>query len=114
MRRRQTIFVAIIAVDVESVDAIHTLQLLETVEGHLAGSCHKLQQFSALFLVERSQSSPEPLDLLRRWIIVVVLCVALPVVDVDVRQTGDQELQLLLVEDRDQLCRNDFVETCRD
>ena len=40
----------------------------------------------------------------------MVFCVALPVVNIDIWQTGNQKFQLLLVEDRDQLCRDNVVE----
>ena len=41
----------------------------------------------------------------------MVLRVALEVIDVDGRKSRDEELQLLLVEDRDEPLRNDVVKT---
>ncbi len=38
----------------------------------------------------------------------------LPVVDVDVRQTRDEKLELLLVEDSNKLGRYDLVEACQE
>jgi hypothetical protein len=42
----------------------------------------------------------------------VVLSVVLPVVNVDVWQTRNQKLKLLLIEDRDELSRDDVMEAC--
>ena len=52
MRARQSIFVAIISVDVESAKAIHTLQLSKAVERHFPGTCDELQKLGPLFLVK--------------------------------------------------------------
>ena len=41
----------------------------------------------------------------------LVDCVLLPVLDVDVADTTHQQLQLALVEDLDEVPRNDFAET---
>lgn len=41
----------------------------------------------------------------------MVLGVALPVIHVNLRQTGDEEFQFLFVEDCDELSGNDIVET---
>lgn len=43
----------------------------------------------------------------------MVFGIALPVVDVDLWETGDEELQFLLIEDSDELGGNDLVEACR-
>lgn len=42
----------------------------------------------------------------------MVLSVVLPLIGIDFRQTRDQKLQLLLVEDGNQFWGNDFMETC--
>lgn len=112
MRRGQTVRGAVVAVNVEAVNAIHSLELLEAVERHLGGTCDKLDELGTLFLVKRADGAPEPLDLRRRRVVVVVLGVALPVVNVDVGQTRDEQLELLLVEDRDELGGDDVVEAC--
>jgi hypothetical protein len=41
----------------------------------------------------------------------VVFCVASPVVNVNVGKARNQKLQFLLIEDRDQLCWDNFVES---
>lgn len=112
MRRRQSVFVAIVTVDVESVNTVHAFKLLEAIKWNLAGSCDELQQFGALFLVKRPQSSPEPLNLLRRWCVVVILCVALPVIDINIGEARNQKLQLLFVEYGYQFGRDNVMEAC--
>jgi len=47
----------------------------------------------------------------RRFGVLVVLGVLLQVVHVDVGQAANQQLQFLLVENADQLARDDVVET---
>jgi hypothetical protein len=96
--------------DVETVDTVHAFELFESIERHLASTSDKLQQLGQFFLVKRSDGSPEPLDLWRRRIVVVILSVSFPVVNVNVRETRDKKFQLLLVEDGDQLCRNNVME----
>jgi hypothetical protein len=41
----------------------------------------------------------------------VVLCVGLPVVNIDIGQTGNEQLEFLLIENGDELCGDDVVET---
>lgn len=113
VRARQAVLVAIVAVDVELAHTIHALQFLETVEGDLTRAGHELQQLGSLFLIEGADGTPEPLDLGRGSGIVVVLGVVLPFIHVDLGQTGDQKLELLLVEDGNQIRWNDFMEACR-
>lgn len=110
MRAGQPLLVAIVAVDVEPVDAVHALQLLEAVQRHLGRPRDELEELGPLFLVERAQGAPEPLDLLRGSRVVVVLGVALPVIHVDIGQTRDEKLELLLVEDGDEVLGDDVVE----
>lgn len=70
--------------DIESINAVHTFKVLEAVKGNLAGSRNELKHFRAFLLVKGPESSPKPLNLLRRWSVVVVFCVALPVVNIDI------------------------------
>lgn len=63
MRARQALLVTVVAMDVEPVDSVHTLEFLEAVEWHFTGSSDKLEQFGTLFLVEGTHCTPEPLDL---------------------------------------------------
>jgi hypothetical protein len=107
----KTIFVPIIAMDIELAEPIHTLKLLETVEWNLAGTRDELQQFGSLFLIERANCTPEPLYLRRGGRVVVILSAVFPIVHVNFGKTRNQQLQFLFVEDGDKLRRNDIMET---
>lgn len=48
----KAILVAIVAVDIEFADAIHTLELLEAIERNFARSGDELEQLGTLLLVE--------------------------------------------------------------
>ena len=113
VRAWKSILVAIITMDVESTEAVHALKLLEAIERYFTGSSNELQQFGTLFLVVGSNSSPEPLDLRGRSSVVMILGIALPVININFRQTRNQKLQLLLVEDCDKVSRNNVMETCK-
>lgn len=63
MRAWEAILVTVVAMDIEPVDSVHTLKFLESIEWHLAGSGHELEQFRTLFFVEGADCTPEPLDL---------------------------------------------------
>jgi hypothetical protein len=52
MRARKTVLTTVVAMDIESAEAIHAFQLLEAVERHLAGSGDELKELSTLFLVK--------------------------------------------------------------
>lgn len=87
--------------DVEPGEAIHALKLLKAVERHLTSARDELQQLSALLLVVTAHGAPEPLDLWRGGRVVVIFGVGFPVIDINLGQTRDEKLKLLLVEDRD-------------
>jgi hypothetical protein len=52
MRAWQTIFVAIVSMDIESAESIHTLELAEAIERYFGGTSDELKQLSSLFLVK--------------------------------------------------------------
>lgn len=49
--------------DIEFAEPVHALEFLETIQWHLASTSNELQQLGLLFLLERSDSAPEPLNL---------------------------------------------------
>jgi hypothetical protein len=87
MTARQTVLAAIITMNVKLGKAIHTLKLLEAIKRHFGSSSNKLQKLGFFFFVEAADCAPEPLDLWRGLLVVVVFGVVLPVVDVDVGKT---------------------------
>lgn len=97
--------------DIELAESVHTLEFLEPVERNLARTTDELQELGAFFLIERPDSTPEPLYLRRRRGVVMVLRTVLPVIYIDFGQAGDQQLQFLLTEDGNELRRDDVVET---
>ena len=52
MRAWKSVFVAIIPMDIESTEAIHALELLESIQRDFTRASDELEEFSALFLVE--------------------------------------------------------------
>ena len=109
---RQAILVAVVAMHVESGEAIHALELTEAVQRHLACPRDELQELSTFFFVEGADCTPEPLDLRRGSLVVVVFGMVLPIVHVDIREAGNQELKFLFVEYRNELRRDNVMESC--
>lgn len=52
VRAWKTIFAAIVAMDIKSAEAVHTLQLLESIERNFAGSSDELKKLSTLLFVK--------------------------------------------------------------
>lgn len=112
MRARKTVLAAIVTMNIEPADTVHALQLLEAVERHLGCARDELKKLGEFLLVEGPDSAPEPLNLRGTGRVVVVLGVRLPVVDVNIRQTGNEKFKLLFVEDGDELFGDDLMEAC--
>lgn len=93
---------------------IATLQILEAVDWDTRGSGCKLQQTRLLLGVPAADTLPEVLDDLVVLCVATVVGVLLPVFDVDISNTTNQQLQLALVEHVDQIRRNELVETAEE
>ena len=52
MRTRQSILVAIVPMNIEPAEPIHTLQLAKAIERHLTSISYKLQKLGSLLFVE--------------------------------------------------------------
>lgn len=85
MRGRKSVLAAKVLMNAEVCEAVHAFKLLEAVERDLSSTSNELQELGALFLAKRSYCSPEPLDLRRAGIVVLIVGVCLPVGDIDVR-----------------------------
>lgn len=83
----------------ETSRPITALQILETVDGDTGRPRRKLQQPRLLFRVPRADHLPEVLDHLVALLVPAVVGMLLPVLDVDVGDTTDEELELALVKD---------------
>ena len=90
VRAGQPVLVPVVTVNVETAEAIHAFQFLETIQWHFACSSHELKKLGTFFLFERANCTPEPLNLWRRCRIVVIFRIGLPIVDIDVWKTGDE------------------------
>jgi hypothetical protein len=120
-------------VDVELGDAVHAFKVGEPVEWCFACSGHKLQELGTFLAREPGDgtgkkkeislhrstgyseecSPPKPLNLWTARCVVVILCVGLPIVNVDIGQAGNEQLELLLIENGNELCGDDVVETSK-
>lgn len=89
---------------------ITALQILETVDGNPTGSRSELQQPRLLLSVPAANALPEVLDDLVVLGVATVVGVLLPVIDINVGNTTDEEFELALVKDVDKIWRNEFVE----
>ena len=89
---------------------VRALQVLETVDRDTTGARRELQESGLLLGVPGADDLPEVLDHLVLLLVAAVVGVFLPVVDVDVRDTADQELEFALVEDVDEIGGNELVE----
>ena len=96
--------------NVEAVYAVHTLEFFEPVERNLAGSRDELKQLRTFLFVKRPDCTPEPLDLLRRGVVIVIFRIGLPVIDINVGETRNEKLKLLFIKDRDELCWDNLME----
>lgn len=113
VRAGQAVLVAIVTMDVEATEAVHAFKLTEAVQRHFACARNELQELRSLFLVEGANGTPEPLDLRRGCRVVMVFAVVLPVVDVDIWKSRNEQFEFLFVENGNQFGRNDIVEACR-
>lgn len=89
---------------------ITPLQILKPIHGDPTRARGELQQPALLLGVPATDHLPEVLDDLVRLRVAAVVGVLLPVLDVDVGDTADQELELALVEDIDEIRGNKLVE----
>ena len=98
MGLRQAVDFTIRLVDGEPLRALDTLQFDEATERHSGGTGREAEDLRALLAVERLERTPEPDDDGVGAGVTVVLCRGAPLVDVDVGRSGDEQLELFLVE----------------
>ncbi len=114
VRARQARRVTIVSVYLKLLRAVHALKFGEALQWHLARTRHELQELGEILLVEGLERTPEPLGLQRAGRVLVVLGVVAQVLEVDLGQAWDEQLELLLVEDRDQALGYDLVEAAEE
>lgn len=96
--------------DREASRTVTTLQVLESIDRYSASARRELQETRFLLGVPAPDGFPEVLDDEIRLCVAAVVGVLLPVVDVNVGNTTDEELELALVEDIDEVGWNELVE----
>ena len=84
--------------DGEPLDTLDTLQVNEAAQRDTRRSSREAEHLGAFFAVERLERPPEPNDHRVGTSVAVVLCCSSPLVNIDIRSTGDEELQFFLVE----------------
>lgn len=90
--------------------SVRTLQILESVDWDTRRARGKLQQSWLLLCVPAPNNLPEVLDDLVWFLVSTVICVFLPIVNIDIGNTTNQQLQLSLVKHIHQILRNELVE----
>lgn len=91
--------------------SVGTLQILETVDGDTRRSSGELEKTRFLLRIPAADDLPEVLDNIVLLLVAAVVRVLLPVVHVDVGNTTNEQLQFTLIEDVDQIRRDQLVET---
>lgn len=97
--------------DREPPRPVTSLQVLETIDRNTTSTRGELQQTRLLFRVPLGNALPEVFDDRVALSVATVVGVLLPVVDINVRNTSNEEFKLTLIKDINQLRWNQFVET---
>lgn len=105
MRLWEPIVFAIRPVDRESLYSLHTLELGEPVQGHLGCASCKRQNLGSLVAIEGLEGTPPPNNVGVRAGVADVFSRSAPLIDVNVRSSRDEQLQLLFVELNDRVSR---------
>ena len=96
--------------DREPARTITTLEILETVDRDTGCTGRELEQSRLLLAIPRPNSLPEELDNLVRLRVTTVIRVLLPIIDINLGNTTNQQLKLAFVEHVDQVLRDELVE----
>lgn len=97
--------------DSESSWTITALQILEAVDGDTTCSCGELKETTLLFSIPRSDDFPEVLNNFVLFLVAAVVGMFLPVIDINISDTTNQEFELALIENVDKISWDQFVET---
>lgn len=85
--------------DCEPSWSVAALQIFESVDRDPGGTSGELKQSTLLLGIPSPNDLPEVLDDLVGFLVATVICMFLPVVDVDICDTTYEEFQFPLVED---------------
>lgn len=109
MRLRQRSRIARL-LDGEPSGTIGSLQILKSVDRNTRGTSRELEKTRLLLGIPGADNLPEILDDLVLLLVAAVIGVLLPVFDVDVGDTTDEQLEFALVEDVDEIGWDELVE----
>ena len=109
MTLRQRVYLTRL-LDRKASRTITALQVFEPIDGYSARPGGKLQQSALLLRIPCANDFPEVLHHFVAFLVTAVVGVLLPVINIDIGDTPNQEFELPLVEDIDQLGRNELVE----
>lgn len=106
------LFIITPTLNCEFLIAVATLQFSEAIHGHARCARHELQESQPQLVRERIHGHPEPLDHPMVGVILAFVDrVQLPVLNIHVPQTRQQELEFFRVEDEDASLWHNLSET---
>jgi hypothetical protein len=91
--------------------AVTSLQVFESIDRNSGSSSRKLQQSALLLGIPGTNALPEELDDLICFSVSSIVGVLLPVVDINLGDTSNEQFQLSLIKDIDEICRDELVKT---
>lgn len=97
--------------DSKSPRAIASLQIFESVDRDTRCSRSELEKPRLLFGIPRADDLPEVLNNFILLLISTVIGVLLPIIDIDIRNTANQKLQLALVKHVDKIRWDELMES---
>jgi len=97
--------------DRESSGTVTPLQVFESIDGNSRCARGKLQEPALLLGIPRSDGLPEVLDDFILLLITAIVCMFLPVIDINICNAADEELQFSFVKHIHQIWGDQLVET---
>jgi hypothetical protein len=91
--------------------SVTTLQILKSIDWNTRCTSGELQQTRLLFCIPRANNLPEMLNDLVILGVTTIISMLLPVFDIDIGDTTDQEFQFALVENVNKILWNELMET---
>ena len=89
---------------------VTALQILEPIDRDPTGASRELQQSALLLGIPTPDDLPEVLDHLVRFRVAPVICMLLPVLHVDIRDTANEQFEFAFVKNVDEIRGNKLVE----
>jgi hypothetical protein len=90
---------------------VGALEILESVDGNARGTGGELEKTRLLLSIPSADYLPEVLNDLVLLLVTAVVGMLLPVVDIDIGDTTDEQLKFALVKYVDKIRWNQFIES---